>query len=77
MRSDVESDRAWIAEQAAHGWKLPLEAHWTLRLPIVRRVRAGWMALRVYHWHAICARMGLVPSGYDEWVLYAVARGWC
>lgn len=78
MRSaQTLQDRAWIADGDSCGWSLPAPAPWLLRLPIVRGVRAVLAAWKLERHYAVYGVMGLARSGYDEWVVYAIARGWC
>ena len=73
MRSD--SDLAWQRDKIQNGWELPPKAGPVWRLPVVRHVRAVWHAWRIEDHYA---RMPVgIRTGYDEWVAYAISRGWC
>lgn len=73
----ARSEKYWNEEKEANGWELPRKAWWPLRLPIIRHGRAIFLMIMVDLFY----RKGLgsigVRSGYDEWVLYAIIRGWC
>lgn len=68
------SDRRWAVDGERFGWLLPPRAPWLLRLPGVRHVRAYRLAWRIERHYAAVPG---IRSGYDEWCLYAIARGWC
>ena len=78
MESD--DDRLWREHGEREGWRLPPAAAWPLRLPIIRTVRFVWLS-----WHATnhARAWGAIGIGlaniqpYDNWVLYAIARGKC
>lgn len=72
FRSDEER---WRQDGIDNRWSLPKPAHWLLRLPVIRHIRAGYFSIRI-EWHYGSCPVGL-RTGYDEWVLYAIARGWC
>lgn len=72
-----QDEQRWHEDRWRHGWKLPPAAAWPLRLPVIRHVRAvigGW---RAESHAAAWASIGAGVSGYDRWVIYAIARGWC
>lgn len=72
-----ESERVWHEMKAGNGWSLPAKAPLWKRLPGIRHVRFTWNALMVSLWHSSGPGTLGIPSGYDEWVLYAIRRGWC
>ena len=74
---DKKSVRCWYEEQKAEGWELPAKAHRALRLPLIRWIRYIHSAIRLYRHNRRWMEEGLLPGGYDEWVLYAIFRGWC
>ncbi len=37
----------WKADAARYGWQLPPKAHWLLRLPVIRHIRAAVLDYRV------------------------------
>lgn len=73
----LDSDRAWLQDQLQFGWSLPRKAHWLLRRPIIRHVRALVLSWRIETRSAFWRSIGATYSGYDAWVVYAIARGWC
>lgn len=72
-----ENDRRWRDDATINNWVLPFVAPWPLRLPIVRAMRAVWHSIQTERHYRRWSMIGsLARSGYDEWVIYAVARGW-
>lgn len=72
----MKDDDLWEKDAERFGWELPFRASWPWRLPVIRRFRAVWHALKVDRHYAFYSRLGLARTGYDEWVIYAIARGW-
>jgi hypothetical protein len=73
----TEADALWLEDQKRYGWVMP-QAAWWKRLPLVRRVRYAWLAVKVTIWARDWAAAGLglgVPNQYDQWVLYGIVRG--
>lgn len=70
-------DLEWLRIGEDCGWRLPPSASRWKRLPVVRFFRAVVAAWRVARHNELCAAMGMLPTGYDEWVVYAISRGWC
>lgn len=70
----TDDDRRWMADGERYGWEMP-SASWWKRLPIIRRFRAAWGHYRVDRHNDLMAFIGLIPTGYDRWVLYGIARG--
>jgi hypothetical protein len=64
----------WKSDGIERGWVMP-SAPWWKKLPVVRHVRAIRHRLGVRRWNALVASVGMIPSGYDEWVVYGIARG--
>ena len=64
-----------VGEQC--GWSLPPAAAWPFRLPVIRHIRAAWATWMVERHYAAIVEMGLLRTGYDKWVIYAIARGFC
>lgn len=67
----------WREHGEQNHWTLPPPAPWPLRLPIIRQLRAAWGTWQVERHYEAFAPLGLVRTGYDEWVLWAIARGMC
>ncbi len=64
----------WRAYGLKEGWKMPSAPRWK-RLPGIRWVRALVECIRVEAWYRHGpGRMG-VRTGYDDWVVYGIARG--
>ena len=72
-----DSEKLWRGSERANGWKLPAPAHWFFRLPVIRRIRCIYKARQIEGHYSLWDAMGPIRTGYDEWVLYAIARGWC
>lgn len=70
-----DDDKRWHEDAAENGWIMP-EAPWWKRLPIIRNIRAAYHARRVDRWIMLWTAMGCLPSGYDRWVIYGIARGY-
>lgn len=69
-------EKLWHEDAARYGYKLPAPAPRLLRLPVIRLLRTLILALRVERHYAVASLWGL-RNPYDDWVLYAVRRGWC
>lgn len=72
-----EMDALWRKNQQEEGWRLPKKANRFLRLPIIRYFRWFRLNLAVTKHNQGWMQVGLIPIGYDSWVLYAIYRGWC
>lgn len=64
----------WRQDGERNGWQMPTAPRWK-RLPIIRRIRAAHHAARVWRHDAAWSAFGLVPTGYDEWVIFGMAMG--
>ena len=64
----------WQKTGDKNGWKMPSARLWK-RLPIIRHVRALWLAWQAEKHAAAWAAMGAIPSGYDSWILYGIFHG--
>ena len=72
-----ENEKKWLKAKDENKWLLPSPAPLFYRLPIIRRIRGAWLAYQVERHNRLWRSMGFFPMGYDEWVVYAVHRGWC
>lgn len=70
----MSDDDLWHEDARRHGWVMPAAAWWQ-RLPIIRHVRAAWHSRQVKAWESMWRSVGLVPRGYDRWVIYGIATG--
>lgn len=70
-------DEEWREAGRSRGWELPRPAAWPLRLWGVRYVRAAAASARLIRKHRDWSPPEAFPSDYDDWVIYAIARGWC
>jgi hypothetical protein len=73
----VTNLREWTEAGERNHWGLPTKAGLILRLPIIRHVRAAWCAFQVERHYTAIAGLGLLRTGYDEWVVYAIWKGLC
>ena len=69
-------DEEWRQVGRRNGWELPPPAPWPLRLWGIRYIRAAIATARLIQreklWLVVYA-----PTGYDDWKIYAISRGWC
>ena len=72
-----KAEKMWREMKKDEGWELPEKASWPLRLPIIRHIRFAYLVMRVARHYQFYGSLGLFSTGYDEWVLYAIRRGWC
>lgn len=71
------SKRDWLSHGHNKSWKPPAPATRWKRLPIIRHIRGAWLSMKIeQHYSILVCRLGLVRTGYDEWVLYGIFRGW-
>ena len=70
------TDRLWFDEALRKGWKLPPPARPLMRRWGVRHCRCLWRLMEDTYWNWRWAQLGLYPSGYNDWLRYAVMRGW-
>ena len=64
----------WLEDKAQNGWEMPT-AVWWKRLPFIRHVRATYHRAKLAQHNALWRSLGRIPSGYDNWVIYGIARG--
>jgi hypothetical protein len=69
-------DEEWREVGRSHSWTLPTPAPWPLRQWGIRYVRAAIASARLIRRHQLW-RSEADASSYDDWVVYAIARGWC
>jgi len=77
MSARADSDGLWHLHGQQNNWILPPKAPLILRLPVIRQLRAVWHEGQVDRHNQFWRSVGTIPTGYDEWVLYAIWRGWC
>lgn len=75
-----EDDVRWLEEKQENGWEVPFKAPIIFRLPVIRYFRFLYhnikLHLHVRQYQSLGVGWG-GPQRYDEWVVYAIARGWC
>ena len=76
MSKRAQWDEEWREVGRSHGWSLPPPAWGPLRLWGIRYVRAAIASVRLIRRDKLWQSEGS-PSAYDDWVIYAIARGWC
>lgn len=64
----------WIEDGAKYNWVMP-SAPWWKRLPVIRHIRTKYLQLQVFRHNSFWVGAGLIPTGYDEWVLYGIWIG--
>jgi hypothetical protein len=69
--SDMEY---WIEDKQRNGWEMPV-APWWKRLPVIRHIRASYFRVKVARHNAFYLSIGKIPTGYDSWVIYGIAKG--
>lgn len=69
-----ESDERWERDRVQRRWRMPTSSRWK-RLPGIRLIRFVWHSYRLVRHQAAFSGLGMWSSGYDEWVLYGIARG--
>jgi hypothetical protein len=73
----MSDDDLWKTAAIVNDWVLPMPANWFLRLPIIRNFRAAFLLWQVERHNEIYRSIGMIPQGYDEWVIYAIWKGRC
>jgi hypothetical protein len=73
----TQDDMKWWAEGDKSGWSLPAPAAWLWRRWPFRFFRFLYLAIQVERHDSMYRSIGLIPTGYDNWTLYAIRRGWC
>ena len=71
----TKSDELWLEDKIANGWSMPSAPSWK-RLSIIRHIRAAYHSVKVSEHERIYRSMGMIPNGYDRWVIYGIRRGW-
>jgi len=72
----MDSDVQWRRDRDHWDWTLPPPAPRPLRWPVIRWFRAVALTWRINRHYAPWGALGFLWTGYDDWVLYAVRRGW-
>lgn len=65
----------WEADASAYGWQMP-RAEWWKRQWGIRHIRCAYFAGKVQQNNQFWHSQGLILTGYDNWVLYGIRRGW-
>jgi hypothetical protein len=66
----------WRKRGEKNAWTPPPKAGLFWRLPIIRNIRHAVLCDRIDRHNAVYQRLGMIPTGYDDWVLYAIFYGW-
>lgn len=64
----------WYRDAERNGWVMPVSPWWK-RLPIIRHVRAVYGSIMVSRHNSFWLSAGLIPTGYDQWVLHGIWHG--
>jgi len=64
----------WQEDGIAYGWIMP-KSNWLMRLPIIRLIRASYLATQVRRHNKFYRSLGSIPSGYDHWVIWGIVHG--
>jgi hypothetical protein len=73
----TEDDAKWWSDGERNEWALPPAATSFCRARPMRYVRALTNLSAVERHERFFRSIGMIPTGYDRWVLYAIWRGWC
>ena len=65
---------AWEKDAQDFGWQMPAAPRWK-RLPVIRHIRASYHGWQVARHNAFWQSLGKIPTGYDSWVIYGIAKG--
>lgn len=74
--SERPTHAEWLAAGLDSGWGPPPRSGPLARLPVIRHVRTLWLTLQVARHSTFWAGMGMLDTGYDDWVLFGMWRGW-
>lgn len=72
----MTDDQRWLDDGERLGWKLPPKAGLFWRLPVIRHIRSVLVGIKIELWYSQGPGMIGIRSGYDDWVRYAIWRGW-
>lgn len=67
-------DILWRADAAMMGWRMPSAPLWK-RVWGIRHLRRTYHAYHVTRHELLHSGRGATRSGYDQWVLYGIGRG--
>ena len=76
MGDEVKTREQWIAYGAKWEWVPPPPARLIWRFPVIRYFRWFFLNLAVARHSKFWVSIGYIPTGYDNWVLYGVSKGW-
>jgi len=67
----------WLAKGANRNWSHPKPAPWWIRrIPIFNAFRWRWIGWQMHKHYEFWRSLGAASTGYDEWALYGIYRGW-
>jgi hypothetical protein len=61
----------WFWAGVDNGWEMPRVVWWK-RLPVIRHIRAIYHQWEVNHRNQMYQYMGMIPTGYDDWICYGI-----
>ena len=73
----TDQDRLWFDEGMRRGWRLPGPARPFWRMWGIRHVRWAIQLYRVWQWNRRWEQLDVTPTGFEDWLCYAIWRGWC
>lgn len=67
----------WLEKGRRNGWhaQRPKAAPWK-RWPVIRHARSIILAAGMARWYTHGPGQFGIPTGYDEWALYGIWKGW-
>ena len=68
------SDADWASDGIRNGWTMPSASWWKV-LPGIRHCRALWHFTELERHDRFYRQLGMIPTGYDRWVLYGIWHG--
>ena len=66
----------WLRSGEMAGWLPPSAAGLAWRLPLIRHVRSIWHLAGVVRHDMAGTNSDFIRSGYDDWALFGMWRGW-
>lgn len=70
-----DPDVKWIADMRENNWRMPSAPRWK-RLPVIRHIRWFFASIKVRQHERFYTSLGLLRTGYDQWVLYGIFKGY-
>lgn len=71
-----ERKEQWLEDGAKNGWEPMRPATRWKRLPVIRHMRAFYLKVQIERHYVVWNAMGAMRSGYDDWALVGIWRGY-